>query len=303
VNVFVFADVEGDRRDLLRELVPGLRFVDAIADADAVLCYRLTAEDLAGARSLRLVQALSAGADRIDRSAIPAGCAFCNVYEHEVAIGEWVLGAMLALSHRLLLFDRDLRRDEWHRDPSGDGYVVPELVHGRTVGTIGDGHIAREVRRLAAAFGMEARAVRRSTVGELPALLEASDFVVVACPETDETRGLVGAHELELIGAGGFLLNPSRGAIVEERALYEALRDGVIAGAAIDTWYRYPRKGLSHVAPSSFPFHELDNVLISPHVSGRSARTTERRWEFVAEQLGRLARGEPLENVIQVGSA
>jgi phosphoglycerate dehydrogenase-like enzyme len=299
VKVFVAAELEGGRRDLLRERVPGLEYVDAIDEADVVLCYRLSPEDLAGAKRLRLVQALSAGADGVDRAAIPTGCAFCNVYEHEVAIGEWVLGAMLVLSHRMFLFDRDLRRNVWRGD--GDSHVVPELLRGRTVGTIGYGHIAREVIRLAAAFEMETRFVRRSTVGGLTELLEESDFVVVACPETDETRGLVGAAELALLGRDGHLVNPSRGRIVEERALYEALRDGVIAGAAIDTWYRYPQAGEREAAPSAHPFHELDNVLMSPHVSGRSERTSRRRWEFVAAQLGRLERGEPLENVIQVG--
>jgi phosphoglycerate dehydrogenase-like enzyme len=301
MNVLVDPDVEGDGLEIVRTRVPDLALVDSIADADAVLCYRLSAEKLAGAGRLRLVQALSAGADRIDRAAIPAGCAFCNVYEHEVAIGEWVLGAMLALAHRLVRFDRDLRRNEWHRDAEGDDYLVPELLDGRTVGTVGYGHIAREVHRLAGAFGMRSAFVRRSTAGELPRLLAESDFVVVACPETDETRGLIDRPELELIGPRGYLVNPSRGGIVEERALYEALRDDVIAGAALDTWYRYPRPPGWSVPPSAYPFHELDNVLMSPHVSGRSERTTRRRWQFVAEQLERLARGEPLENVIQIG--
>ncbi len=303
MNLHVFADVEGGRLELIRERLPGVVFVGSAAEADAVLCHRLTAKDVAGARRLQLVQALSAGADRIDRAAIPPGCVLCNVYEHEVAIGEWVLGAILALAHRLLPFDRDLRRGEWHRNKESGDYVVPELLHGKTLGTIGYGHIGRRVHELATAFEMRTLYVRRSTVGDLPTLLEASDFVVVACPGTTETEKLIGPRQLELIGPSGFLVNPSRGQIVDERALYEALRDGVIAGGAIDTWYRYPPTGTETVLPSRYPFQELDNVLMSPHVSGRSERTRRRRWEFVAEQLARLERGEPLENVIQVGPA
>jgi phosphoglycerate dehydrogenase-like enzyme len=286
-----------DYAELRRGVPAEIEFVDSIEDADAVVCGRLGSEDVRGATRLRLVQSLSAGADGIDRAALPPDCVLCNVYEHELAIGEWCLGAMLALAHRLREFDADLRRGEWHRDERGGDYPVPDLLHGRTVGTIGHGHIARRVLELARSFGMETRSVRR-TAGDLDELMRTSDWVVVACPLTDETRGLVGARELDLLGPDGYLVNPARGPVVDERALYEALRDGRIAGAAIDTWYRYPDPVSQTVLPSELPFHELANVLLSPHVSGRSELTTRRRWAFVAAQLQRLERGEPLENVV-----
>jgi phosphoglycerate dehydrogenase-like enzyme len=243
---------EGDA-ELRRRLPDGIELTDDVAEADAVVCGRLRPADTARATRLRLVQSLSAGADGIDRTALPPGCTLCNVYEHEVAIGEWCLGAMLALAHRLREFDADLRRGEWHRDEEGGDYLVPELLHGRTVGTIGYGHIARRVHELAAAVGMQTRHVRRGAgADELDELLRASDWLVVACPLTDETRGLVGARELDQLGPDGWLVNPARGPVVDERALYEALRDRRIAGAAIDTWYRYPRPESERAArPSS----------------------------------------------------
>src|SRR5919197_2028584 len=97
--------------------VPGLERVEDVADADAVVCIHLTRDDTRGARRLRLVQALSAGTDGIEHDALPPGCVLCNAYEHEDAIGEWVLMAMLALSRNLLAYDRALRRDEWLRPP------------------------------------------------------------------------------------------------------------------------------------------------------------------------------------------
>lgn len=295
-------------RDRLGEL-PEVELVDDLADADAVVCSRLTAEDTRGAHRLRLVQATYAGAERIDVAALPPGCTFCNVYGHEDAIGEWVVMSMLALTHHLLAYDGALRAGRWLRD-----LPLERELRGRTVGTLGFGHIGRRVAELAGAFGMEAIAVTRSPSREREAglrwlgglderdrLLAESDFVVVSVPLSAETEGLVGARELELLGAEGYLLNVARGAVVDERALYEALRDGVIAGAALDVWWRYPERRGEPTPPSEFPFGELPNVVMTPHVSGRSAGTDRHRRDFIVEQLLRLAAGRPLENVVAVG--
>lgn len=287
----------GDRESLRREL----------ADADALLCNRLEPGDTDGAARLRLVQALSAGADRVDPAALPPGCTLCNLFGHEQAMAEWVLMAMLALSRRLLMYDRRLREGDWAPD------LPWELeLSGRVVAAIGYGHIGRRVAELARALGMEVVAATRSPSPEradglrrlagldgLGGVLEEADFAVVAVPSTPGTRGLVGAAELARLGRDGFLVNVARGDVVEERALYEALRDGTIAGAAIDVWYRYPRGG-ARTLPSEYPIHELDNVLIAPHVSGRTTGTQERRAAFLTEQLRRLADGRPLENVLVV---
>jgi phosphoglycerate dehydrogenase-like enzyme len=107
--------------------------------------------------------------------------------------------------------------------------------------------------------------------------------------------------ELELLGADGYLLNVSRGAVVDEEALYEALAARRIAGAALDVWWRYPERRGARTDPSRFPFGQLDNVLMTPHVSGRTVGTERGRRELVVRQLGRLARGERLENVVATG--
>jgi phosphoglycerate dehydrogenase-like enzyme len=289
----------GDREALRREL----------ADADALLCNRLEPADTEGAEGLRLVQALSAGADRVDPGAVPPGCVLCNLFGHEQAIAEWVLMAMLALSRGLLTYDRRLREGDWAPDLPWE----TELA-GRVVATMGYGHIGRRVAGLARAVGMDVVAATRSpsdgraeglrrlvTLDDLDLVLGEADFAVVAVPSTDETRGLVGPAELERLGPDAFLLNVARGDVVDERALYEALRDGTIAGAALDVWYRYPRGG-GRTLPADLPFHELDNVLMTPHVSGRTTGTQERRAAFLAEQLRRLAGGRPLENVLAVGA-
>jgi phosphoglycerate dehydrogenase-like enzyme len=284
---------------------------EALAEADAVVCNRLEPADTRGARKLRLVQATSAGADRVDPAALPPGCVLCNAYEHEDAIAEWVLMAVLVLTRHLLRYDRGLRENDWSR-----GLPLERELRGRTIGTLGFGHIGRRVVELAAAFGMDAIAVTRSPAPErahasglrwlgpladLDRLFSEADVAVVCVPLTDETRDLVGPRQLELLGPDGYLANIARGAVVQEQPLYEALRGGRIAGAALDVWWSYPEARGAKAPPSAYAFHELDNVVMTPHVSGRAEGTRRGRTAFVIEQLVRLAEGRPLENVLAKG--
>lgn len=310
---FVFANPYGTI-DLgpLRERLPEAEIVAVeererlaaeLEDADAVVTHRLAAADTALAPKLRLVQAVSAGADSIERDAIPEGCALCIVGGHERAMAEWVLMAMLALPRQLLRFDRDLRSGVWHRHGEERLDLGEPELESRTVCVIGYGQIGREVEKLAGALGARVVPVSRSlgNLGALRETLARSDFAVVALMLTPETEGLIGTEELAALGPAGYLVNVARGQIVDEDSLYEALRDGRIAGAALDVWYEYPQAPNEVVLPSKHPFHELDNVLMTPHVSGRSRRTTERRGEFIGDQLERLSRGEPLLNVVLPG--
>jgi phosphoglycerate dehydrogenase-like enzyme len=252
---------------------------------------------------------MSAGADSIPRDALPPGCTLCNAYAHEDGIGEWVLMAMLALTRNLLAYDRALRDGEWLRPG------LERELRGRTLGAIGFGHIARRVAELAQAFEMDVAAVTRSPsaargeglrwlggLDDLGRLLDESEFALVAVPLEPGTERMIGRRELDRLGPDGYLLNVARGAIVDERALFEALRERRIAGAALDVWWTYPERRGEPVAPSTFPFGELDNVVMTPHVSGRTVGTDEGRRELVVAQLLRLDRSEPLENVVAVGS-
>lgn len=317
----VLAAGEGDDiAPSLVERVPGMEIVrvrehdalaDALADADAVVCNRLGPADTRAARKLRLVQATSAGADRVDPAALPPGCVLCNAYEHEDAIAEWVVMAVVVLTRHLLRYDRGLRENDWSR-----GLPLERELRGRTIGTLGLGHIGRRVIELAGAFGMDAIAVTRSptpereragglrwlgSLDDLDRLFSEADVAVVCVPLTEETRNLVGPRQLELLGRDGYLANIARGAVVQEQPLYEALREGRIAGAALDVWWNYPQMRGAKASPSAYPFHELDNVVMTPHVSGRSEGTRRGRTAFVIEQLVRLAEGRPLENVLAKG--
>jgi phosphoglycerate dehydrogenase-like enzyme len=288
---------------------------ETLSSADAVVADALTARDLSHAQGVKLIQVLGAGYDGIELDAVPPDCTVCNVFEHEIAIGEWVLMGMLALTRHLLPYDRGLREGLWTTAHRFEGDAEHDL-RGRTIGLIGLGHIGSEVARLGRAIGMEAVGVTRNPnpvregaaglrwlrpLAALDKLLAESDFAVVALPLTQGTRSLIGHDELRLLGPDGYLINVSRGPIVDEEALYEALRTRAIAGAAIDVWYQYPAAAQERTLPSQLPFWTLENVVMTPHVAGFARSTVERRWSFIVSQLEHLQAGLPLENVVAVG--
>jgi phosphoglycerate dehydrogenase-like enzyme len=122
--------------------------------------------------------------------------------------------------------------------------------------------------------------------------------VVVSLPLTANTQGLVDAGAIAAMRPDAVLVNVGRGAVIDEKALYDALLARRIGGAVIDTWYQYPTPTQTECAPSQYDFAALDNVLMTPHMSGWTAGTVRRRQETLAENIGRLSRGEPLINVL-----
>ncbi|MCW5982811.1 MAG: hypothetical protein KIT09_32275 [Bryobacteraceae bacterium] len=264
----------------------------------------------ARARGVKLIQASGAGIDGLPLDQLAPGVVLANTFHHEVAIAEHALMAMLVLARRPSEYDRRLREGQWRDSCIWGEPPALEVLEGKTALLIGTGHIAREVARRARAFGIRVIAVSR-TPSEAPAdfdrtvgyddwrsLLGAADFVVPCCPLAPETLGLIGQAELAAMKPSAFAINAARGKIVDERALYEALRDRRIAGAAIDVWYDYPTDPDERKLPSRYPFHELDNILMTPHISAWTRRTIEGRARDIAENINRLSRGEPLRNVV-----
>jgi phosphoglycerate dehydrogenase-like enzyme len=267
-----------------------------LAEAEALVGSPISRRMIEQAPKLRLVHAAGAGCDGIALDAL-GGIPVCNVFHHERAIAEYVMMTILALERNLFQQDRDLRRGLW----AGSCVQGPPLaseVTGKTVGILGFGHIGKEVARLATAFDMEIRSLRsgHSRV-ELETLLEASDFLALACPLTPETRGLIGPAEFARMRPTASLINVARGEVVDEAALYEALRDRRIRSAAVDVWYQYPKNGVPRM-PSRFPFDKLDNVILTPHCSAWTERVVALRFRDIAANIDRLVAGEPLVNVV-----
>ncbi len=281
------------------------------AEAAVLVAFRFD-PGLPPAPKLKLLQVPASGLDAIDRAALPEGCALCNAYEHDVAIGEYVLGAMLAWTLDLRAKSDRFKAGSWADSPRLSGLSRAELA-GRIVGLIGYGGIGRAVARRARAFEMSVVAVTRRPreldpapdwIGDFAGLdrvLAAADFLVVACPLTEATRGLIGAAQLARMKAEAVLINVARGPIVEQEALYEALADRRIAGAVLDTWYHYAEPGDPDRRPADRPFWQLDNVLMTPHLASWTDGMLQRRFGVVIENIERLIDGRPFVNQVYPG--
>lgn len=279
-----------------------------IADADAMIGQEFHADLTEHARKLKLIHMPGAGVDKFDFNTFPPGCALCNVYEHESPIAEYVMLNVLLHVTEQNRYTPTFRTGKWDGSGRHDGAFHDEAL-GKTIGIVGFGHIGEQVARRARAFGMKVIAIRRSpkphpdldrcdAMDRVGDLVADSDFIVIACPLNDQTRGLIGEKELACAKRSAFVINPSRAHIIDEKALYEALKSRRIAGAALDAWYQYPYDIHQVMHGSQLPFHELDNVVMTPHFSAWTRQMVERRYRGICDNLDRLYRGEALVRVV-----
>jgi phosphoglycerate dehydrogenase-like enzyme len=256
----------------------------------------------------RLFHAPAAGTDAVNTALLPASCSLANCFGHENAIAEYVMAALLMRHVPLSRADQDLRRQHWTYWAGQKAALRTELG-SQTIGLLGFGHIARTVALRAKAFGMRVHVANRSPVGHasvdqswtldgLHDFMGSADAIVVSLPLTDNTEGLVDARAIASMRPDAVLMNVGRGAVIDEKALYDALAARRIGGAVIDTWYQYPTPTQTECAPSQYDFSALDNVLMTPHMSGWTAGTVRRRQETLADNIERLSRDEPLINVL-----
>ena len=245
-----------------------------------------------------------AGVDMIPIDAATArGVLVANVPGvNATSVAEHVLLSMIQLARQRAPMSAQLRSNGaagWARARAlADAGV--ELA-GRTVGLIGYGHVGRAIARMCSqGLGMQVLVHTRSELTEgaawakrehLPELLQCSDFVVLACPLTPQTRGLIGASQLALMRPGAFLINVARGAVVQEAALIEALRANRLAGAALDVFDVQP-------LPEHHPYRHMEQVLITPHVAGITADSMLRMGYAAAQAVDQLLQGKVPSNCI-----
>jgi phosphoglycerate dehydrogenase-like enzyme len=276
--------------------------------ADVIIGVKLGAAEPTP-RGVRLYHAPAAGIDAIDRSRLPAGAALCNCFGHEDAIAEYVMTALLLRHVPIPRADERLRQGHWDFWAGQPGALRTELG-SRTIGLLGFGHIGKAVAARAKAFGTRVLVCNRTPapvggavdqsfgLDQLTTFMGRVDAVVVSLPLADATRSIVGRPELAAMRPDAVIINVGRGPVLEEQALYDALAEGRIGGAIIDTWYTYPSADAAVSQPSRLPFHTLQNVVMTPHMSGWTEGTIRRRQQTIAANINRLVRGEPLVNLL-----
>ncbi|HKZ06897.1 MAG TPA: D-2-hydroxyacid dehydrogenase [Methylomirabilota bacterium] len=326
LDVLVTMPFSEGQLDRLRAVSPDVRVTRAEPERAeygraAVLYAGAPPRDLARAPALRWVQLHMAGVNALadhplyTASALPLTT---TSGVHAAAIAEYAVTVMLALAHRVPRMVEWRGRGGWPPDLERWPLFVPVEVRGATLGIIGYGSIGRELARIArTAFGMTVLACKRDPArredagyalpgtgdpsGVLPAawyapgavgeLLARSDVAVMCAPLTPETRGMLGARELARMKPSAFFINVGRGATVDEAALADALGAGGLAGAAVDVFAEEP-------PPPGHPLYALDNVILSPHVSGFLPSYDDRCVELFGENLRRFLAGQPLLNLV-----
>jgi phosphoglycerate dehydrogenase-like enzyme len=286
--------------------VPGLRITACTEDDDALLARllpetdvlwhvlkRCTAEMIAAAPKLKLIQKIGVGVNTIDLDAAKArGIPVCNLPgTNSRAVAELTLALMLAALRRLPRFDAALRRGTWADAAMQDG--IGELG-GRVVGLVGYGAIPRLLAPVLIALGCRLVYTTRQPVsnalGEwrpLDALLAEADVVSLHLPLTEETESLIDRAALARMKPGAILINTARGGLVDQDALVDALRSGRLTAAGLDVFVHEP-------PDADDPLFALPNVVVTPHIAWLTTGTFERSFTIAAENCRRLAAGEAL---------
>ncbi len=290
---------------LLPDGVSEDRLAAELADADLLLmCYTpVTARAIAAARHLKAIVKYGVGIDAIDiPTAIAKGIPVVNIPEYaEETVAEGAFTLMIALAKKLVPLDRQMRAEGWAWPTAR---WIGSDIAGKTVGIVGLGKIGRSFARMAgqgfrarvisftpgmSAEEMAAHGVEK--VDNLHDLLAQSDFVSLHCTLNDTTRHIIGADELAAMKPTAFLINSSRGALVDEAALVAALTEGRIAGAGLDVFSSEPLSLSGHLMS---PLFALPNVLMLPHLTFYTAEAMERLERETLERCDEALSGRPV---------
>ena len=301
---------------------PTLRFpeqlIPELADCDVLGCYAVPADLPALAPRLRLIQMMFAGIDGAanDPATMGSTIPLTNVSGvHGAVIAEYIVMSILAYAHQLHRCLRAQARKQWIGVHEFATSVEPG--RGKTLAVLGYGSIGRQTARLAQGLGMEVLALKRAPeehrdfgwslpgcgdpMGEIPRawfgpkqraeILAQSDFVALTLPLTPATHHFLGAREFAAMKPGAYVVNVGRGPVIDQAALIEALRGGRLGGAGIDVMVPEP------LNPDS-PLWEMEQVLLTPHMSGARKGYIDDACRIFADNLRRLQSGQPLVNLV-----
>jgi phosphoglycerate dehydrogenase-like enzyme len=277
----------------------------ALRDADVMIGWSLPPERLSAAKNLRWIYSITAAVDQfLYPEIVSSEIALTNAGRvHGPVVAEHAIAMLLALTKRLPSAVRYQQRRKWAMEAIWKEQPRPREVRGATVLVMGLGSIGAEVASMAAALKMHVIGVREHSergmaaahevigYAALDGVLSRADFVVLAAPLTERTRHLIDARRLALFKPTAFLINVSRGALVDEAALVKTLRNCRIAGAALDVFEEEPLSRWS-------PLWKMPQVLITPHTAFLTENVWQRHYDVFAANLKRFIGGQPLEDVI-----
>jgi phosphoglycerate dehydrogenase-like enzyme len=317
-TILILQPIAEDLRDIIRsELPPGFAVTFAenteeaeqkakLADADYVVFWDvgLPADLLNAAPKLKLAHKWGVGMDNIDFDVTRArGIQVARTTGgNAVPVAEFAVGLMLALGRRIVMAHNTTVQGQWAKNEIWRSAI---MLSGKTVGIVGLGAIGKEVARRVAGFGCE---ILYNTRTKLPSnqeaalgvshrslddLLVQSDFVCLCCPLTPETKGMIRAKQLATMKQGSLLVNVARGGIVDETDLIAALRNGPLAGAAVDVFDPEPPD------PAN-PLLHMDNVIVTPHCASVAFENSGKGVRHWLGNIARVAKGEPLPEADRV---
>lgn len=276
-----------------------------IADADIALCREFKPGQVKAARQLKWIHSAAAAVHALMIPEIVNSPILVTnaTAVHGPVVAEHAIAMMLAIGRRIDLAVKAQTKHQWRQEEIWVSKPGPRDIAGSTLLVVGLGHIGEPVARHATALGLRVIAVRehpeRGSGGadevyatrELNQLLPQADFVLLCAPVTPATQRAFGAEQFSVMKPDAFLLNVGRGALIDEPALIEALRQHRIGGAALDVTTEEP-------LPENSPLWELDNCMITPHTAGISPRLWERQYNYFTQNLRRFLAGQPLLGLV-----
>ncbi len=283
------------------------------SEIKVIVGYKLTRELLWSLPNLALIHIPFAGVDIVDLSIVKErGIPLSNSHTNAKAVAEFTITLLFSLIKKIPFLDKYMRKGEWKGRWEKD---ILNDFWGMSVTILGFGAIGREIACMLKPFGMKIFAVKRKlgeevegykhivdkfgTKKDLITFLNESNALVVSIPLTSHTENLISEEILEALGYG-YLVNISRGKIIQEEVLYRYLKEGKLKGAALDVWWNYPKKGDAFAYPSQFPFWELDNVILTPHTAGVTYSFLQSAKEEIINIIKDLIVGKLPKNLVDL---
>ena len=284
------------------ENLPKEEYKTALAEADLLLCNktRIDKELLDAAPSLKYVGLFATGYNNVDLSETEKrGITVCNAGSYSTdAVAQHTFALLLHQASRVADYNTFVQSGGWANTETFSPFVYPTFeIAGKSLGIIGYGAIGKQTAKLAEAFGMRVLVYTRTkkdsdvTYVSLEELLKTSDYITVHCPLNDQTRGLIGKEQLALCKKSAYLINTARGGVIDEKALAEAVKNKVIAGAAIDVLSKEPMA-------KDCPLLGVENITLTPHIAWAPLETRLRLLDIVKENIRAFLAGKP-QNVVK----